>query len=258
MPSNPLLVFDCDGVIVDGMYEYWSSSRQACIDLLGAEITIPTLPKDVPQAFQKLRPWVHQGWEMVVIAAELLRHKSPLLSKHPKNFSSNYSIYCQLALQAWSWDSNSVQKALDNVRRQALLQDKAGWLALHQPFPEVLQLIQSLKGQGIDFAVLTTKSAEFTQEILESLQIKPNHLFGHESGSKAKILLELAQERSILGLIEDRRKTLEEINSIAELSALPCYLASWGYLKPEDKKNLPQKISLLRPEELSTPLASWH
>ena len=216
------------------------------------------LPKEVPDVFKILRPWVHKGWEMVVIAAELVRPESSLLSQGPATFAENYSFHCQEALHAWGWHRTFVQKALENARREALMIDRYSWLAMHQPFPEVLQLIKKLKDEGIDVAVLTTKSAEFTIELLNFLQIQPNQVFGHESGSKAKVLLDLIKTRSVLGFIEDRRRTLEEILALQELSAIPCYLASWGYLKSEDKDNLPSGIYLLKPEELASPLASWN
>ncbi|MEA5411583.1 HAD family hydrolase, partial [Synechococcus sp. BA-120 BA3] len=37
MPERPLLVFDFDGVLVDGMVEYWWSARRAALALLPAE-----------------------------------------------------------------------------------------------------------------------------------------------------------------------------------------------------------------------------
>ena len=72
----PLLVFDFDGVLVDGMEEYWWSSRRAALDLLGAPPQQP-LPEAVPPAFRQLRPLIHKGWEMVLVAAELGRAAGP-------------------------------------------------------------------------------------------------------------------------------------------------------------------------------------
>ena len=74
MSLQPLLVLDFDGVILDGMDEYWSSSRRACLSLLeGAG-----LPEQTPLSFRQLRPWVHHGWEMVLIAALLQESEGPL------------------------------------------------------------------------------------------------------------------------------------------------------------------------------------
>ena len=69
MNDRPLLVFDFDGVIVDGMAEYWWSAWHACRRLEAAPEGLT--PDQVPDAFRQLRPWVHHGWEMVLLAAEL-------------------------------------------------------------------------------------------------------------------------------------------------------------------------------------------
>ena len=69
MNLRPLLVFDFDGVIVDGMAEYWWSAWHACRRLDAAPEGFT--PDQVPDAFRQLRPWVHHGWEMVLLAAEL-------------------------------------------------------------------------------------------------------------------------------------------------------------------------------------------
>jgi beta-phosphoglucomutase-like phosphatase (HAD superfamily) len=71
----PLLVFDFDGVLVDGMEEYWWSARRAALELerQGRRNAPPLcLPHDIPHAFRQLRPLIHKGWEMVLMAAERL------------------------------------------------------------------------------------------------------------------------------------------------------------------------------------------
>ena len=63
MTERPLVVFDFDGVIVDGMAEYWWSAATACRQLLPEDGVPPS--DEVPDRFRRLRPWVHHGWEMV-------------------------------------------------------------------------------------------------------------------------------------------------------------------------------------------------
>ena len=69
MAAAPLLVFDFDGVLVDGMAEYWWAARHAALQL-DSSLTLPEL---APPGFSLLRPRIHQGWEMVLMAAELGR-----------------------------------------------------------------------------------------------------------------------------------------------------------------------------------------
>ena len=68
--SGPLIVFDFDGVLMDGMPEYWWSARAAALQL-APELA---LPEQAPAGFARLRPLIHKGWEMVLMAAEYAGH----------------------------------------------------------------------------------------------------------------------------------------------------------------------------------------
>ncbi len=256
IPSS-LLIFDFDGVIVDGLNEYWWSARKASIKLLGGTSNNADLPYSVPQTFRELRPWVHHGWEMVLIASEMLRPESLLRLKGAKAFACNYHTNCQEALKAWELTSTQLQTALEDVRHAAIEKDAEHWLALHQPFPGLVKRLNQLPHEGLDWAVLTTKKSDFAIELLKCFHLKPNLVLGHDSGSKPEILLQLNANQTIRGFIEDRRATLETVLETPELKSIPCYLASWGYLKPNDKKALPPGIHLLEPETLASPLANW-
>ena len=258
MPEKPLLVLDFDGVIVDGIAEYWASSRQAFIDLLPQDqetIHFPSL--EIPKNFKAIRPWVHHGWEMVLLAAECSNSKSRLNLRGIKTFSINYSKECALALQEWKWTPNQLQEALNQARRNAISKDPNQWLKTHKPFPEVVRRLQILDNEKIEFAILTTKSLAFTQKLSQSFDLKPKFIFGHESGSKPEVLTKLLKKHLIKGFIEDRRATLETVLKYRNLQSIPCYLANWGYLKPQDLKNLPSRIELLNLNTFSTPMKNW-
>ncbi len=257
MTKKPLLIFDFDGVIINGMNEYWTSSRQACINILGQKIN-KNLPQQLPKAFKYLRPWVQYGWEMVLIAAELTRSDGYLISEGFKKFSENYYQQCIEALDTWNWEPSKLQEELDNVRREHINNDLKNWLNSHKPFPGIPHRINQLHKQGNDIAVLTTKGAEFTHKLLTSFNINFDLLYGHESGSKIDVLIQLSENRTIKGFVEDRRVTLEKVKNTSKLISTPCFLASWGYLKPNDSQNLPLGISLLEPKTFARPLANWN
>ncbi len=239
------------------MREYWWSSRQAYFHLIGNHASNQLLPEEIPDTFRLMRPWINHGWEMVLMAAELAHPESILIKSGWKFFTDQYSLSCQKALQSRGWTSKELQTALDYVRYQELTKNRSGWLSLHQPFREVVERLSSLDSEGFDLAVLTTKGKDFTSELLDNFHLAPHLLYGHESGSKTQVLLELATKRSLQGFIEDRLETLKTIRGNPKLNHLPCYLASWGYLKPEDSQELPRGIHLLKPETLAAPLARW-
>nr|WP_186492785.1 HAD family hydrolase [Synechococcus sp. BIOS-U3-1] len=248
-----LLVFDFDGVIVDGMNEYWWSARHACLRLN------PTvdLSESIPPQFRQLRPWIHHGWEMVLIAALISEQRGPLEQLGVQAFVHDYAAHCTAALERFRWNPVLLQQTLEAVRADAVRGDRDAWLALHQPYPGVPERLTAFSEENIAWAVLTTKASDFTSELLASMGLKPERLDGHESGSKPEVLRRLACNWRLDGFVEDRRPTLETVRTTAGLETVPCWLVSWGYLRPTDVTDLPSGIRLLRPEQFATPLADW-
>ena len=249
MTDRPLVVFDFDGVIVDGMAEYWWSAATACRVLLREGNPAPQ-PEVVPDAFRQLRPSVHHGWEMVLLAAEIA-------TLDLNTWLLDYPRQQQQAMVRRGWCAEQLQEALDSARRDAVGSDRQAWLSLHQPYPGVVERLAAFAEEQVDWAVLTTKSRTFTAELLESMNLKPWRLDGRESGAKPDVLLQLQRERPLRAFVEDRRATLEAVLRTPGLGHLPCLLVSWGYLKPADRVDLPVGLQLIEPVDLARPLAQW-
>ena len=255
MPPEPapglLLVFDFDGVLVDGMPEYWWAARSAALRLLPSL----TLPEQVPAAFVRLRPFIHKGWEMVLVAAELALDPADPASLLA---ASDYATALEPALQRWGWSSGQLQRVLEDVRADALRLDRSAWLARHRFYPGVEARLQRLAAEGAEWGVLTTKGGTFAAEILAAAGLQPHCLYGHEQGSKPEVLLRLRHQGRALWFIEDRRPTLMAVRGTAGLEAVRCYLAAWGYLAPGDEAGLEQAgIGWLTPDRFAAPLAQW-
>ena len=253
MSFQPLLVFDFDGVILDGMNEYWSSSRRACLSLLPEA----TLPDQTPAQFRMLRPWVHHGWEMVLLAALLQESGGPLHRLGVDAFANDYDYQLGAGLERFGWQPSLLQESLEHVRREAVLHHRAGWVALHQPFEGVSDRLAQLEEEGVAWSVLTTKGRDFTAELLDAFQLRPARLDGRESGPKPEVLLGLRQEWELKGFIEDRRATLEAVLRTPGLEGVTCFLAEWGYLRPADRQALPDGLRLLSARDFADPLAIW-
>jgi len=247
--SSPLLVFDFDGVLVDGMGEYWWSARRA------AQALAPSLslPEKIPTGFTRLRPLIHHGWEMVLMAAELGREDGDL-----EGLLADYDGALKPALERWGWSPMQLQQALEAVRSSAIAHDRSGWLALHRFFPGVPERLAALEQEGASWAVLTTKGGAFAAQLLAAAGLAPAALYGHEHGSKPEVLLQLGQLRRPLWFIEDRRPTLELVRATPGLEAVRCFLVAWGYLAPGDRLGLEEVgIHWLEPEIFQAPLAHW-
>ena len=88
MDHQKIFLLDFDGVIVDGMNEYWQSSLLACEKFLNSPII--SIDQDhyqkVSNTFIEMRPWVKYGWEMIIIVHEIIKKENPLNHKNRNNF----------------------------------------------------------------------------------------------------------------------------------------------------------------------------
>ncbi len=249
MSAAPLLVFDFDGVLVDGMPEYWWSARCAAL-ALDPDLH---LPEQAPAAFAQLRPAIHKGWEMVLIAAELARP-----GFDPVAALADYPATLSRALERSGQSAAGLQESLERVRRDALDRDPEGWLALHRFYPGVVERLVGLAAEGAAWTVLTTKGGAFATRLLQASGLSPLAVDGHEQGSKPEVLLRLRQQGRPLWFVEDRRPTLELVRATPGLEEVRCFLALWGYLAPGDGDGLaPLGIHPLAAERFGSPLAHW-
>ena len=257
MSFPKLFLFDFDGVIVDGMNEYWNSSLLAFEKFLDSpDILIDqNYYKQVPNTFIEIRPWVKYGWEMLIIVHQIIKRKCPLNNQNKNDFLNKYDLNCQKVLLDNSWVAEDLQKCLDKSRKYQIDKDFENWIKLHRPFYEVINFIEKIKKENIKTAIITTKGKIFAGKILEKLNIFPELIFGYESGTKIDIASKLSNEYEIIGFIEDRRKTLIDIKQNTITNQIPCYLADWGYLKNMDRTNLPYEIKLLKLSDLEELLA---
>ena len=251
MTHIPLIVFDFDGVIVDGMEEYWWSARHA------AETLFPTLtpspPKDVPPSFRQLRPWVHHGWEMVLLAAEYSQLEVSA-------WVADYAGQQAEAMARWGVSPDMLQQALDRVRHHALTSVRPQWLALHRPFPGVVERLKALGSEDVDWAVLTTKGdklyagavkrniATLAQKAKPPRRCLPLDIAGREG--EGKRLLQLYSS----GLVKLPASVLNEISKVEEKGTFQQVGHAFGQLL---KRYEPWK-NLVRSNEGITPYSLRH
>mgnify|MGYP001164171162 CR=1 FL=1 len=258
MHHQKLILFDFDGVIVDGIAEYWSSSKLACEKYLSNNVNTLNINKyiEVPKIFIEMRPWVKYGWEMVLITHEILKACKPLNNITKVSFLKNYEENCSELLLENSWNSLKLQQYLDDARAFQIKTDLSKWLSLHKPFNEVISFIRYAQDKGYVIGIISTKGKIFTSRILQKLDIYPELIFGYESGNKIDIISNLSLNYDIRGFIEDRKKTLLNVLENNQTKFISCYLAEWGYLKSTDKNNLPKGITLLKIKNLEDLLAN--
>lgn len=248
MSRPAILALDLDGVLVDGMEEYWRSSLAAARGL-GAPGTGP--PGEIPPAFRSIRPWVHTGWEMVVVAWALA-HGAPA-----EAFLQDYPA----ALRQWQTRSGqspgALQDALERHRSACLSRDPRGWLAQHRLYPGVAERLHRCGAEGVEWIVITTKGRDFAAALLKQDGLRPTAVYGREDGPKVRVLLRLLEQRQPVWFVEDRLPTLEQVAADPQLAGVGCYLAAWGYLRHADRQQLRPPAHWLDHATFCAPFHAW-
>ena len=246
MLSSSVLAFDFDGVVCNGLSEYFQTSWQAYSKIWGHDRELPSV--DLENAFSRLRPVVETGWEMPVVIHAL---ESGFTES---NILEDWSNITLELLHHHRLTPLDVGKVVDEVRDRWIKRDLDQWLALHNFYPGMLDYLKSLD----HFVIISTKEARFIQALLDrnGVSIQPSQIYGKEKQRpKHETLLELLPNYGHITFIEDRLKTLQTIATHSKLDSVKLLFADWGYSLPRDhdlaKKN--DRIQLVTlPEFLKT------
>jgi hypothetical protein len=122
------------------------------------------------------------------------------------------------------------------VRREWIVVDEAGWLALHAPYGSVDELRRLVAEPGRSVLV-TTKEGAFARRVLESWGVRLADVQGKETGVhkclnlRALIAAWTAERgsRPRLAFVEDRLETLRHVTTHPDLDDVRLFLAAWGY-----------------------------
>ncbi len=253
-----LLVLDFDGVICDGLAEYFASAAQVCQRLWG--ISEPQLQPFQP-AFARLRPVVETGWEMPLLLWGLQQGIPEGELRH------NWLGQRQQLLARGGIPWEQLAQALDQVRDEWIRRDPAGWLGLHRFYPGMGDWLRQIQAKGEPrLVILSTKEGRFIQQLLqaEGIQLMRHRILGKEMRSPKPAtlqrLLTAAQVPAAdLWFVEDRLQTLEEVKAVPELQEVVLFLAAWGYNLPEEREQAARdpRFHLLQLAQISQPFEQW-
>jgi len=249
-----ILALDFDGVLCDGMREYFESAWHAYRRLRPA--VPPEPPPGLFERFARLRPLVETGWEMPVLVHALLTHTSRTV------------LAQDWRPEAWLADLGGAREAvgaeLDRVRDEWIARDEAGWLASHRFYPGVIERLRGLAGGPVRLVVVTTKEGRFAQKLLarQGLELDPGAVYGKEARRpKRTILLELCAggDAARLWFVEDRIRTLEDVKTEPALARAKLFLAAWGYNSEDDREAARRdgRIVLLTLERFARGFEAW-
>ena len=241
-----LLALDFDGVICDGLIEYFSSTKKAYQQIWSEPIDDRLAP-----SFYRLRPVIETGWEMPILLRALV------LEIAEAEILDNWSAIASEIIKSEGLEKQQVVQKLDGVRDSWIKNDLDGWLSLHRFYPGVIELLQKVVNSSVELYIITTKEGRFVQKLLQQqgIDLSTSNIIGKESKrpkyETLRILRDKHQSKIDISFVEDRLKALQQVARQSDLEFVNLYLADWGYNLESDRAFAAQdqRIQLLSLEE---------
>jgi phosphoglycolate phosphatase-like HAD superfamily hydrolase len=234
-----LLALDFDGVICDGLSEYFQSTKKTYYELWGDRDR--SIVENLASRFYRLRPVIETGWEMPILLRALI-----LDVPEEKIFFD----WAEVAEQIIVWENLNkkyIAQLLDTIRDREIARDLGAWLDLHKFYPGVIKTIQRILNSSTQFYIITTKESRFVKQILgqAGIDLENKQIFGKENKRPKyeilRALIDLQESEPLdIWFIEDRLKTLDLVRQQEDLEQVKLYLADWGY-NTKQERNLAQK-----------------
>jgi phosphoglycolate phosphatase-like HAD superfamily hydrolase len=235
---STLLVLDFDGVICDSVEECFVSSWEARARLTDGTGPVSQPPADGLASFSRLRPFVRNGEDFLVILEAADR---------------GVAIRDQAAFDALAADIGprvlrTFRTRFYEARERLLAEERPRWLRMNRVYPHARAALQDANASGLPLRILSTKRAPYILEILSAngVPFVREHVH-HTTGPKVPVVRELLDASGC------RRAVFvdDQIDFLLDLDdpRIEGRLASWGYVRPEWLVP-PLRAATIGPEEL--------
>jgi phosphoglycolate phosphatase-like HAD superfamily hydrolase len=256
--SPTILALDFDGVVCDGLIEYFEVAWRTYCQIWSPINDTP--PDDLALRFYRLRPVIETGWEMPVLIKALIE------GFNDDQILQSWTTITPQILAADKLEAKAVSTKLDHLRDEWIQTDLNGWLSLHKFYPGVIERLKITLESEVQLYIVTTKEGRFVKQLLqqEGVNLPPENIFGKEvKRPKYETLRELIEKANTqnvsLWFVEDRLKTLQLVQQQSDLNHVKLFLADWGYntqLERETGKNDP-RIQLISLSHFAYDFATW-
>lgn len=252
-----ILALDFDGVICDGLIEYFASTKRAYQQIWSASKIDDSLADD----FYPLRPVIETGWEMPILLRALV------LEIDKAEILNDWKGISLRLLESEGLEKQSVVQKLDGVRDSWIKNDLDDWLGLHRFYPGVIERLQQIVDSDVEFYIVTTKEGRFVKQLLQQqgVDLARDKIIGKESKrpkyETLRIIRDAHQTDSDLSIffVEDRLKALQQVAQQSDLDLVSLFLADWGYNLEGDRNLAVQdsRIDLLSLQQFTQGFDNW-
>lgn len=252
LTAPTILALDFDGVICDGLIEYFQTTKRTYEQLWQDK----PVPDGLEPSFYRLRPVIETGWEMPILLRALV------LGVSEDEILQHWSAVCQSIVQREALDAREIGSKLDRTRDRWIETDLDEWLKLHHFYPGVLDRIHKIL-ESTGLYIVTTKEGRFVQQLLQqqNLELADHHIIGKESQRpKHQTLREIIASAgdAQVWFVEDRLKTLQQVQQQADLQQVRLFLAAWGYNTAQARNSVSELgIRLLTLEQFNQDFSAW-
>ena len=257
--SPQLLALDFDGVICNGLVEYFKTTCRAYCKIWAQDSQYPT--EGLAASFFALRPVIETGWEMPVLLRALI------IGVPEQEIWQNWPQMAQQILATEKLNQHEVAHQLDSVRDNWIKNDLENWLGLHQFYDGVITKLRSLlHNRDLQLYIVSTKEGRFIRQLLQQqgLELSSQAIIGKESQRpKYQTLKELIARHSVdnqhVWFVEDRLKALQAVKAQSNLEQVQLFLADWGYNTSQAQENArqDQRIRLLSLQQFHGDFSAW-
>jgi phosphoglycolate phosphatase-like HAD superfamily hydrolase len=257
--STPtVLALDFDGVVCDGLIEYFQTAWKAYCRIWNPPSSEP--PAGLAERFYALRPVVESGWEMPLVLRSLL------LGTSDAEILAHWSSLTLPLLEAERLDKSILANSVDGVRDEWIAQNLEHWLAQHRFYPGVIERLQQWQDSPLELTIITTKEGRFVRQLLQQqgVDLRAEQIFGKEvkrpkADTLRSRLLQDPDSTPTIWFIEDRLKTLQQVSADSSLIPVGLFLADWGYNTPQDRAvaQSDRRIQLLSLQTFAQNLSQW-
>ena len=231
-----IIALDFDGVICDGLQEYFATTKRTYEQLWQEAIVSNLEPLQV--SFYQLRPVIETGWEMPVLLRALI------LGVETSEILNSWHLVRDKIVTTEKLNTKLLAKTLDTVRDNWINDDLNEWLVLHRFYPGILEVLNKILSSSSELYIVTTKEGRFVQQLLQQqgIELPRNKIIGKESKRPKYETLRLLREQNpenqvSFWFIEDRLPALQQVKQQPDLQPIvKLFLADWGYNVERDRK----------------------